>query len=308
MPLLDVILGYDCNLWCDYCTITAAMRTRSLTPAAVVAAMVQGRRDGFDRLSITGGEPTIFAHLLPIVRRARRLGYVEIKVQSNGLLWAQTANVARAVEAGVSSFSVSIHSHSRARYESIVQRADTYDAMVCGLTSLVSANVPLSADVIVMRDTLDELADSVAWLDTLGISRVQLWFVSLTDGNADNLDSMPSMTEALPAMRAAFAEGRRRGMTVRSLHVPRCLLGDDAGHAFDPAAEGVRVVTPEATFDLSRSRLAGQVHVAACRGCIDEAICPGLREDYLARFGDAEVAKARDRPSVRPGAVRLPIV
>ena len=37
--LLDVILGYDCNLACDYCTITPVMRRRALTSAMVLAAM-----------------------------------------------------------------------------------------------------------------------------------------------------------------------------------------------------------------------------------------------------------------------------
>jgi hypothetical protein len=37
-----VILGYDCNLACDYCTITPAMRRRSLTGAQVVAALRRG--------------------------------------------------------------------------------------------------------------------------------------------------------------------------------------------------------------------------------------------------------------------------
>ncbi|MEM6990864.1 MAG: radical SAM protein [Myxococcota bacterium] len=308
MPLLDIILGYDCNLWCDYCTITKAMRARRLEAPAVIAALEAGRRDGFDRLSITGGEPTIFAHLLPVVRRAAQLGYTAIKVQSNGLLWAPPGNVARAMHAGVSEFSVSIHSHRRAKYERIVRREGTFDAMVGGLRALVSAGVDPSADVIVMRDTLVDLEDSIGWLSEHGLRRADLWFVSLTDGNADNVQSMPSMGEAVPVMRRAFAEGRRRGMTVRSLHVPRCLLGEDESHAFDPASQGVRVMTPDATFDLARSRITGQLHVPACAGCVHEHRCPGVREDYLRRFGDAEIARARGVVPSREGAVRLPVV
>ena len=310
MPLLDIILGYDCNLSCTYCTITPQMRQRSLAAPAVATALAQGRRDGYDHLSITGGEPTIFGTLLPLVRRARSLGYADIKVQSNGLLWTP-ANVARAIEAGVTRFAVSIHAHRRTHYEAIVRRPDTYDAMVGGLRTLADAaqasGIHVSADVIVMRSTLPELADAIGWLAELGLRHADLWFVSLTDGNADNVDSMPAMTEAMPAIRAALAEGRRRAMTVRSLHVPRCLLGDDRAHAFDPASVGVRVMSPDATFDLARSRITGQIHVPACAGCEHESYCPGLREDYLARFGDAEIARARGVEPSRPGAVRLPL-
>jgi cyclic pyranopterin phosphate synthase len=90
-------------------------------------------------------------------------------------------------------------------------------------------------------------------------------------------------------------------MDVRSLHVPRCLLGDDHPHAWDPAAEGVRVVSPEATFDLRGSRLTGQSHVPACEGCTFESICPGIRPDYLEHRGDAEFAAARGQPPTMRG-------
>lgn len=307
MRLLDVILGYDCNLFCDYCTITPKMRARALPAAAVAQALRDGRRRGLDAVSFTGGEPTIRGDLLPLVREARRLGYAEIKVQSNGLLLAHGPNVDRLVEAGVTLFAVSIHAHTRAAYERIVQREGTYDAMRGGLGALVGRGLDPVADVIMKRDTFAAVPDAIAWLHGLGVRRADLWFVSLTDHNAGNVGSMPRMTEVVPTMARAFAFARAHDMQVRSLHVPRCLLGDDAAHAHDPAAQGVSVVTPDATFDLRGSKLTGQRHVAACTGCEHEAYCPGLRDDYLARYGDAEIAAARGRPS-ELAPTRLPVV
>jgi cyclic pyranopterin phosphate synthase len=81
--------------------------------------------------------------------------------------------------------------------------------------------------------------------------------------------------------------------------VPRCLLGADAVHAYDPGSDRVKVVTPDAAFEFDRSKLAGSVHVAACEGgCAFRAICPGIRADYLSRFGAGEFAPVP--PSARP--------
>jgi hypothetical protein len=79
-------------------------------------------------------------------------------------------------------------------------------------------------------------------------------------------------------------------------------------HAWDPGAQRVMVVTPDATFELKHSGLAGQTQVAACVGCEFEQICPGIRDDYLAHFGDAEIALARGREPSLAGHVRLPVV
>ncbi|MCH9680953.1 MAG: radical SAM protein [Deltaproteobacteria bacterium] len=306
--LLDVIVGYDCNLACDYCTITPAMRASALTSAQVVTALRQGRADGYDALSLTGGEPTIRRDLLGLVRAARSLGYGDIKLQSNGLLLS-SGNVERLHAAGVGRFHISIHTHRVERYDTLVRRSDSHAAMVAGLDAVLAAGHPLVVDVILKEDTYRDLPQALAWLQTRGVVAVDLWFVSLTDGNARNLGSMPRMTEVVPTMRQAFAYAREHGMRLRSLHVPRCLLGDDHPHAHDPGAARVRVVTPDASFDLAHSRLTGQRHVAACEGCRFQERCPGARDDYLDRYGDAEIAAARGLPPTGHGTAgrSLPI-
>jgi cyclic pyranopterin phosphate synthase len=299
VQLLDIILGYDCNLGCDYCTITEQMRTRALSRSDVLHALWDGRRHGLRAVSFTGGEPTIRSDLLGLIRAARKLGYDDVKLQSNGLLLAPPGNLERLVDAGVDRFHVSIHTHRRDAYHAMVGRDGVYDAMVQALGALAARGLDPVAEVIMQRSTYRHVPDAIDWLAELGVAKADLWFVSLTDRNAARPESMPRMTEVVPSMAEAFARARAHGMRVRSLHVPRCLLGDDVAHAHDPAAVGVRVVTPDATFDLTGSKLTGQCHVAACRGCPHESYCPGLRDDYLARYGDEEIARARGQTATR---------
>jgi cyclic pyranopterin phosphate synthase len=307
MPgLLDVILGYDCNLACDYCTITPAMRSRALAATAVVQALRDGRRRSYDRVAFTGGEPTIRPDLVPLIRTAAQLGYDDIKVQSNGLLFS-AANVARLLAAGVTRFHVSVHTHEPAAYDALVARPESHALMEAGLRNVVDSGRHVVVDLIVKHDTFQRLPEAIDWIAAHGVREIHLWYVSLTDHNADKLESLPRMTDAVPLMREAFARAKVHAIDIKSLHVPRCLLGDDWERAWDPGAQRVMVVTPEATFELKQSRLAGQDQVPACAGCRFEAICPGVRSDYLARYGDAEVAAARGQAPSMPGVVRLPI-
>jgi len=308
MPLLDIILGYDCNVACDYCTITPAMRERALTTDAIARAMKEQRAQGYDRVSFTGGEPTMRGDLLGLVRYASKLGFSDIKVQSNGLLYAQEANVTRLRDAGCNNFHISIHTHDPDLYDELVRRPGAYQMMVAGLRNTISAGVPLEVDAIIKADTLPRLVDATRWLHAQGVGRLNLWFVSLTDNNRDNVESMPRMTEAVPTMATVFDFARANAMTVRSLHVPRCLLGEYTDHAFDPGADDVCVVTPEATFQLHESKLAGQSFVAACDGCKFRDRCPGVRDDYLEMYGDAEIAAARGVDSSRPPTRQLATV
>jgi hypothetical protein len=242
--LLDVILHYDCNLACDYCTITPAMRRRGLTTAAVLRELTAARADGYDRLSITGGEPTTRGDLLGLVRAARRQGYRGVKVQTNGLVLGVGANAARLVDAGCDDIHVSIHTHEAVAYDAMTRAPGGHDAMARGLAAAIATGVAVTADAIITTATAPRLPAAVAWLAARGVAGVDLWFVSLTDGNAANVASMPRMTDAMPHVAAALAAGRARGLTMRSLHLPRCLLGADRAHAYDPGADRVKVVSP----------------------------------------------------------------
>jgi MoaA/NifB/PqqE/SkfB family radical SAM enzyme len=291
VALLDLILLYDCNLGCDYCTITPEMRSKSLSTEAVLREMRRGREEGYDALSLTGGEPTLRKDLLSLLRAARGLGFGTIKLQTNGLLLAHAPNLDRLVAAGANLFHVSIHTHLEPEYDRMVRQKGAFPLMAAALGNLTAREVRLRADLIVTRQTYPRLPDAVRWLAEKRVRALDLWYVSLTDGNAQNVGSLPRMSEAVPAMREALAIARAEGIEARSLHVPRCLLGPDAVHAYDPGSDRVKVVTPDASFELDRSKLAGRVHVPACeRGCAHRAICPGVRADYLARFGADEIA------------------
>jgi molybdenum cofactor biosynthesis enzyme MoaA len=309
LALLDVILGYDCNLACDYCTITREMRARALSTGAVVRAMREARAAGYDAVALTGGEPTIRPDLVGLVRTARELGFEDVKVQTNGLLLSHAPNLARLLGAGVTRVHLSIHTHLEAPYDALVRRAGSHALMARALDSLVASGIDLTVDAILKSDTWARLPDAIRWLDARGVRQVDLWLVSLTDGNREHLASLARISEMLPAIHEALAIGRARGMRVRSLHLPRCLLGPDAAHAHDPGRDRVMVLTPDDRFELADSKITPSVHVAACDGCEHRSVCPGVRPDYLEAWGDHEIAAARGQaPSVHPTRRALTVI
>jgi MoaA/NifB/PqqE/SkfB family radical SAM enzyme len=320
--LLDVILLYDCNLACEFCTVMAdvgvaegvaeTLRGRSLPAAKVAQAMRADRARGFDAIAFTGGEPTLRADLLPLVRKARELGFASVKLQTNGLVFATPANLDRAVDAGVTRFHLTIHAHRDEVYDALVRTPGRHAAMVAALDAMVARELDPTIDVLVSRRTLPELVTAVQWLADRGIRRVDLWMVSLTDANRAHVAMLPSYEEALPTVHEALALARARGLTLRSLHLPRCVLGDDHPHAYDPGRAlehggRVHVLSPDDDFELAASKLTPQTKVPACTGCPHEAACPGLRPDYLEVFGDREIARIRGLPSTLAPRRRLAV-
>lgn len=289
MPLLDVVLGYDCNLACSYCTITDEMRRRALPAARVAQEIERAASRGFKDIAFTGGEPTIRSDLPALVRHAKRKGFEHVKIASNGLRYAHAPYLDHLVECGADRFHVSVHAFGDAAYEETVRREGTAAHRRAAIANLVARGLDPVADLILKEDTYRQIRPWIAGLVEQKVRRFALWLVSLTDENAGNVEQLPRITDVVPFLLEAFDDARAGGYEVVSLHIPRCFVPGYEDHVRHPGADLVTVVTPDEVFDLKDSRLSGGVKPAGCAGCRYERVCPGLRRDYVERFGGGEV-------------------
>ena len=289
MPLLDIVLGYDCNLGCTYCTITDEMRRRALPAERVAREIDRAAARGFREIAFTGGEPTIRPDLPALVKHARRRGFEHVKVASNGLRYAHAPYLEHLVACGVDRFHVSMHAPGDEAYEATVRREGTAALRREAMANLVARGLDPVADLILKEDTYRDTRDWIQALHAVGVRRFALWLVSLTDQNEGNVAQLPRLRDVAPRLAPAFDDARRGGYEVVSLHVPRCFV---PGHEFTcgtRAPTSSPVVTPDVVFDLKDSRLGGGVKPAGCQGCRWADACPGLRRDYVAVFGGVEV-------------------
>jgi cyclic pyranopterin phosphate synthase len=289
--LVDVMIGYACNVQCDYCSITDAMRKENMATAPVMAALAEARRRGAVKVAFGGGEPTIRRDLLPLVRWCRDRGWRSIKIPSNGLMYSYESYAKEACDAGVTDFHISFMAHTDALYARIMGRPDALSLVTRGVENLKALGRKPIGDLIVKHDTWRHLADIVEHWAGRGVDTFNLWLVSLSDRNRDNLESLPTVTEMRDGIVAAFERGRRLGVTVRSRHIPRCMLPGYEDHVADLREDKVLVVTPRATFALWESRISPNAYAEKCTGCRHQhGVCLGVRRDYLDRWGDAELA------------------
>jgi cyclic pyranopterin phosphate synthase len=301
--LVDVMIGYACNVQCDYCSITDEMRKENMATAPVMVALAEARRRGATKVSFGGGEPTIRRSLLPLVRWCRDRGYRSIKIPSNGLMYSYRSFAEEACDAGITDFHISFMAHTEELYARIMGRPDALSLVTQGVRNLKALGRKPVGDLIIKHDTWMHLADIVEHWAGFGIETFNLWLVSLSDRNRTNLESLPMVSEMREGIQAAFETGRRLGITVRSRHIPRCMLPGYEDHVVDLREDKVLVVTPRATFALWESRISPNTYAEKCNGCrYQHGICLGVRRDYLERYGDAELRPAYDAAAAAPAA------
>jgi cyclic pyranopterin phosphate synthase len=293
--VIDIIMGYQCNVQCDYCTVTPEMRLSNLTTAQIARALEQGRAAGLAEAAFGGGEPTMRKDLVRLVRLAATLGYSTIKISSNGLMYAYPDFVDSLLAAGANQFNISIMGWNRAAYARIMGRADHFELVRAGVDNLVARDALVVGDLIMKADTYAELPVTVEYWAEAGLERFVFWLMSLTDRVKDRRESLVPVSIMRPSIFEAFEVGRRRGVPVMSRHIPRCMLPGYWDHVWDVGTDKVLVVTPESSFWLSESRITANAHVAACERCRVRGACMGVRRDYLDNVGDGEVVPQLSR-------------
>lgn len=290
--MIDIIMGYQCNVQCDYCTITREMRDKNLTTAQIARALEEGAAAGLTSAAFGGGEPTMRKDLVKLVRLARTMGYDTVKISSNGLMYAYPEFVDKLLDAGATQFNLALMGWNAGMYDRIMGQARFFELVQNGVTNLVSRDAAIVGDVIMKRDTYQDLADTVEFWAELGIERFVFWLMSLTDRVREDKEQLVPVSTMRPFMFEAFEVGRRRGIQVHSRHLPPCMLPGYHDHVWDIGAERILVVTPESSFWLSDSRITANTFVEKCGECSLRPHCMGVRQDYLENIGDGEVEPA----------------
>lgn len=249
-----------------------------------------GRARGATGAWLGGGEPTLRSDLPTLVRAARRLGYEDVVVQTNGLRLSYEAYADALVRAGLTEARVNVKSHDPRTHDALSGEAGAHALMTTALERLAARGVRTTADVLLTTGTQAELPTTVAFVADRGVTTVDLWLLSAADAPAAS-PHVPSVASMHDALRAARDVARARGIVLRSFHTPWCLLPEDLRELHVPTGTlGLWVVDPGGRpFAVEASPFEGGLHVAACDACAMRPRCAGLRADHVALHGVTDV-------------------
>lgn len=311
----ELFLGYACNERCLFCSQEFAWRRDPFLPFEEATRRAwTAYRDGARVLVINGGEPTLYEPLEKLVAFARKTGFAEVHLQTNGLRFADPDYAAALVRAGLNLARFSIHGHTPALHDAQTQVPGSFVKAWAGLENLKGLGAEVGVNVVLNKLNLASLAETCGWFVDHGAPDVGLIF-PLFEGDMAHYEARTTLTltEAAAAVRAAFAEFRTRGAEPPFLlNMPPCVLpgyegrilrwGRDSAALYDRGRtllvdpEDYRLDRPEAAKDLSASAVEGKAKPASCSACVYADRCHGYEKKYLERFGAGELKPLTEVP------------
>ena len=147
-----------CNFRCTYCMPEEGMkwlpRSEVLTFEEIERlARICVERYGFDGIRLTGGEPTIRAHITTLVSKLSALG-VDIAMTTNGATLRNCAHDLR--DAGLDRINISLDTLDREKFARMTRR-DELDNVLLGIEAAQRAGfAPVKINVVVERGVNDD--------------------------------------------------------------------------------------------------------------------------------------------------------
>jgi cyclic pyranopterin phosphate synthase len=196
-----------CNLRCRYCMPADGMewlpRSSLLSYEEIErVARVCVERFGFDGIRITGGEPTVRAHLPVLVERLAGLG-TDLSLTTNGATLRLLAPELRA--AGLRRINVSLDSLRRETFLA-VSRRDGLDQVLDGIDAAIDAGLsPVKVNCVLMRGVNEhEIVDFAAFGRERGVTIRFIEFMPLDADDGWRPDTVVPASEVVAAIDAVF--------------------------------------------------------------------------------------------------------
>lgn len=266
---LRISITDRCNFRCTYCMPEEGMhwleRREVLTYEEIArVAAVCVERFGFDSLRLTGGEPTVRAHLPRLVAMLAPLG-ADLAMTTNGVLLAGMAH--DLAEAGLRRVNVSLDSLRPETFRALTRRDRLVD-VITGIDAAVEAGLtPLKVNCVVMRGVNDdEVVDLAAFGRDRGIGVRFIEFMPLDAEGDWSRDHVVPAAEILDRIDAAFPlERSDRGVGDPSEPARRYRYADGRGDV------GVIASVTEPFCDAcDRVRLTAEGRFRSCLFALEE--------------------------------------
>jgi cyclic pyranopterin phosphate synthase len=192
-----------CNFRCVYC-LPSGCRDAARAPLSVdeIDRLVRGFAElGFEKVRVTGGEPTTRRDVCEIVARIAAVpGIRHIGMTTNGYRLAQLAPGLRA--AGLTSINVSLDSLDPERFARVTGR-DQLDGVVRGVEAALDAGIPsVKVNAVLMRGLeAPEIDRFLAWTEARPVT---VRFIELME-TEDNRQLFQQQHLSADALRGELA-------------------------------------------------------------------------------------------------------
>ena len=290
--LLTIETGTRCNNRCAFCPQhflrIQALQTLELSTKQILQRMREGRQQHHRRIALTGGEPTVRADLVHLVKAAREMGYDEIGLTTNGRMLSSRDHANDLLDAGLNRLSFSLHSAEAPIHDRLSGVAGAHQQLLDGIAEIGAAarrkgaELQLHSVSLLLPETIDAMAETVGLAARLGACIHILQPFIAARANLNVAQSYFVEQDALVAAVATAARvAQQHGTRVKPYNIPYCWLDSLEGIEVQEYSLATHKRHQQTASQELTARQAQFFPLPQCPTC--PTPCPGVRLEHYPR-------------------------
>ncbi len=227
-----------CNFRCKHCYQTAGRPLPDeLSLEEKLEVVAQLDRAGVAAVALSGGEPTIHPHFLPVIREISRRGMYPA-VATNGWVFADKEKLLEAKRAGLRYVEVSVDSANPRKHDEFRGVEGAWERAIKALQNAAELGISHALAMTVTRFNYEEVPEVIDLADELGLQRI-VFFNFIPVGRGKEIvkyDLTPEQREEF--LRTIYKEmGKHKGLQIVSTapQYARVTLQLSGGEEVSPA-------------------------------------------------------------------------
>jgi len=292
IEMLDVIMGYQCNSGCIFCSATDSMRSQNMENSEVMARIKPAMKQlSPTKIRFGGGEPTV-RNDLPVLLNAVHKTYPcvsEISIQSNGYRLSYPDYLNSLRDAGLNKVNISIRAHTPTLYQQLTRVPNSMELVEKALINVLAKGLPLELDLLVSKPIVIHLEELCEHYFKLGARNINFWHIAFEGKAVQHPHLIPTLKETSDIINQMLDKYTKSDKIFKVYYIPYCFFPDHQDAVWHPIQENTLVITPANNFRLEKGEIDLGVKTSRCRRCAIEDTCFGIRESYLEMFGDKEI-------------------
>lgn len=179
----------NCNFRCKYCN-SHNTHSEDVSDKDIKEILEATISNGIKRVHWTGGEPLFKSNICDYMKYAKKLGYKEQSMTTNGFFLEKSAEDLK--NSGISRINVSLDTMNKEKFRNIVG-VDSLNKVINGIEKMLEiTNCLIKINMVVMKDNIDEIADFINYAvkqnEKYGKERIIVRFLQFFPCNPNQLE------------------------------------------------------------------------------------------------------------------------
>jgi len=230
MQRCELILTDRCNFKCAYCR-SLREEARGDLPIEQAKKVVRSwAEDGLKNIRFSGGEPTIYPHIVDIVKFAKDCEIERIAISTNGS--ADLSVYEELVDNGVNDISISLDGCCAADVEDMSGSSLKVGSKVIQNIADLSKLTYVTVGIVLTDDNYDKVCEIIEYADSLGVADIRVIPAAQNDTLVESMQNISDEVLDRHPILKYRTDNVRQGIGVRGIKETDChrclLLQDDS--------------------------------------------------------------------------------